>query len=102
MFAAAAICLGVALLPAMLMTIFAAQRPVHIGQAAFAGTGIRLLLAMPLLIAYQVVARPHVESFMHWATVLYLLLLVIETPFAVLVVRRFYCATPSPREGSAS
>jgi hypothetical protein len=102
MFAAAAICLSVALLPALLMAVIAAQRPVHIGQAAFAGTMIRLLLAMPLLIAYQVFARPQVESFMYWATVLYLLLLAIETPFAVLAVRRFYCATPRPREGPAS
>jgi len=102
MFAAAAICLGVALLPAMLMTIIAAQRPVHIGQAAFAGTGIRLLLTMPLLIAYQVLARPHMGSFMFWATAFYLLLLAIETPFAVLAVRRFHCATPSSKEGPAS
>lgn len=102
MFAAAAICLGVAMLPAMLMTIVAAQRPVHIGQAAFAGTIIRLLLTMPLLIAYQVLARPQGESFMHWATVFYLLLLATETLFAVLVVRRFYCATPRAKEGSAS
>lgn len=102
MFAAAAICLGVALLPAMLMTVIAARRPVHIGQAAFAGTGIRLLLAMPLLIAYQVIAQPHMASFMFWATVLYLLLLAIETPFAVVAVQRFYRATPSSKEGPAS
>ena len=102
MFAAVAICLGVALLPAMLMMVIAARRPDHIGQAAFAGTGIRLLLAMPLLIAYQVIAQPHMESFLFWATVLYLLLLAIETPFAVVAVQRFYCATPSSKEGPAS
>jgi len=102
LFAVTCICLAVALLPAGIMALFAVKWPAHIGQAAFAGTAIRLMLTMFFLVVYQVLMRPHLASFLFWATTLYLLLLAIETPFAVLVVRRFLKGTMINKQGTAS
>ncbi|MFQ5429358.1 MAG: hypothetical protein ACE5E1_03520 [Phycisphaerae bacterium] len=102
MFAVAAICLGTALVPTVLMALIAARWPEHLGQAAFAGTGLRLLMTMAGLIVYQVLATPQLNAFLFWATVFYLLLLAIETPFAVFAVRRHHRAPPNNKEGAAS
>ncbi|HKQ49230.1 MAG TPA: hypothetical protein VJZ71_14255 [Phycisphaerae bacterium] len=84
------ICVIAALIGALPMAVVARRWPVHIGQAALAGTGIRLLVTAGLGLAYQTMAKPHLTSFLFWAVVFYMLLLVIETTFAVIGVRRFY------------
>lgn len=102
MFVVAGICLAVALVPAAIMGFVAARWPQHLGQAAFAGTGIRLLLTLSGLLIYQVLAQPQLGAFLCWATILYLLLLATETTIAVLAVRRYHPAAPVNKGGTAS
>ena len=84
------ICAIAALIGALPMAVVARRWPMHIGQAALAGTGIRLLVTAALGLAYQTIAKPHLASFLAWAVIFYLLLLAIETIFAVIFVRRYY------------
>ena len=95
MWAASAIC-GVAGLVAILPLPFvAAFSPVNVGHAIFAGTAIRLLVTMPLMLAFQMMTEVHLPSFLLWMLALYLLLLAAETTVGVMVVRRAY---PTKRE----
>lgn len=84
------ICAIAAFIGALPMAVVARRWPVHIGQAALAGTGIRLLVTAGLGLSYQTLAKPHLASFLFWAVVFYMLLLAIETIFAVSFVRRYY------------
>ncbi len=86
--AAAVICLIAALLAAVLLGVVATYWPAYVGQAAFAGTAVRLLVTGALAIGYQVFADVHLTSFLAWLLALYLLLLLAETVVAVVVVRR--------------
>lgn len=90
MTAIGAICSIAALIGALPMAIVARRWPMHIGQAALAGTGIRLVVTAALGLSYQTLAKPHLTSFLVWAMVFYLLLLAIETTIAVICVRRYY------------
>lgn len=92
------------------MAVVARRWPMHIGQAALAGTGIRLLVTAGLGLSYQTLAKPHLASFLAWAVIYYLLLLAIETTFAVIAVRRYYvpgasgtggATTGAPKEAAA-
>jgi len=102
MIAVAVICLGSALVALTPMALVAPRHPDYIGQAALGATVIRLLLTMGALVGYQVMAQPHMASFLLWAPLFYLLLLAIETTFGVIMVRRYYRATPTQSNGAAS
>ena len=86
--AAAIICLIAALLAAVLLGVVATYWPAYVGQAAFAGTAVRLLVTGALAIGYQVFADVHLTSFVAWLLILYLLLLLAETVLAIVLVRR--------------
>ena len=90
MLAVAGICLSSALLAAIPMAVVAPRWPDQIGQAILAGTVIRLLLTMFGCVVYQALARPQLGSFLFWATIIYLAMLVTETPFGVWAIRKFY------------
>jgi hypothetical protein len=96
MYVVAAICLSVSLLAAIPISIVAVRRPDYIGQAALAGTAVRLLLTMGGMVAYQIMAQPNMGAFLFWAVVFYLLFLTIEAAFSVALVRRCY---PSSAKG---
>ncbi len=100
MWAIGGICLISAVVGALPLGIAAPRWPAQIGQAALAGTVVRLLLTMVLGGAYQVLAQPHLTAFLFWAVVLYLLLLAVETTFGVLAVRRYYHPPRTRSEGS--
>lgn len=100
--AVAAICGGASLIALIPMAIVAPRYPDYIGQAALAGTVIRLMLTMGVLVAYQVLYQPHMASFLFWAPVFYLVLLAIETTFGVLAVKRYYRPTPKSTDGATS
>lgn len=90
MWAAGAIC-GVAGLIAVLPIPFvAAFWPGQVGNAIFAGTAIRLLVTMPLMLAFQTIMEVHLRSFLLWMLVLYMPLMAAETALGVLVVRKAY------------
>ena len=90
MWAATSIC-GVAGMIAILPIPFvAAFSPGNVGNAIFAGTAIRLLVTMPLMLAFQMMTEVHLPSFLIWMLVLYMPLLVAETTAGVIVVRRAY------------
>jgi hypothetical protein len=93
------ICAIAAFISALPMAIVARRWPMHIGQAALAGTGIRLLVTAGLGLSYQTMAKPHLTSFLLWAVVFYMLLLAIETIFAVICVRRYYVPGTMPSGG---
>lgn len=102
MSAVAIICLATAVL-AFLPIVFVAQRwPQQIGSAALAGTVLRLMLTMVAMAAYQIMARPQMESFLFWAVIFYLLVLMIDTTFGVIAIQRYYRVASSGSEGSAS
>lgn len=84
------ICLGAAVVGAAPIGIVAPRWPSYIGQAALAGTTIRLMLTAGAGYAYQQLASPHLGSYLLWAGVFYLLLLAVETCFSVMAVRWFY------------
>lgn len=96
MYAIGAICLAAAVLGAAPLMLVARRWPAYMGQAVLGGTALRLLLTMAAAGAYQVAARPHLPSFLFWAVVFYLLLLVIETAFGVAAVRRHYRPVHGP------
>jgi len=87
------ICCIAAIVGALPMSIVARRWPLYIGQAALAGTTLRLLLTAMLGLGYQTIAKPHLSSYLVWATIFYLLVLTVETGFALLVVRRHYTPT---------
>lgn len=87
------ICLSAAILAFLPLVFVSMHRPAYIGQAALAGTVLRLLLTMAAGAAYQTIAHPHMQSFLFWAVVYYCLLLAVETGFGILLVRKYY--TPS-------
>ncbi len=102
MSAVAVICLTTAVL-AFLPIVFVAQRwPQQIGSAALAGTVLRLMLTMGAMVAYQIMARPQMESFLFWAVIFYLLVLLIDTTFGVIAIQRYYRVASPGNEGSAS
>lgn len=102
MTAVGSICLVTALLAFAPIVIVAPRWPEQIGSAALAGTVLRLILTIAGMIGYQVLARPHFESFLFWAVIFYLLVLAIDTTFGVLAIQKYYRATPPRKEGSAS
>lgn len=93
------ICLATSVVGAAPIGLVAPRWPAYIGQAVLAGTTIRLMLTVGIGYAYQQLARPHLSSYLLWACVFYLLLLVVETCFGVLAIRRHYVA-PSQCEGT--
>lgn len=93
------ICSIAAVIGALPIVVVARRWPMHIGQAALAGTGIRLLVTAGLGLSYQTIAKPHLASFLVWAAIFYLLLLAIETTFAVISVRRYYVPGTSSSGG---
>jgi hypothetical protein len=95
------ICLASAVAGMIPLAAVAVRWPMHIGQAALAGTGLRLFLTILLGAAYQTLARPHLASFLFWAVAFYCALLVVETVFGVLVVRAFFRA-PGGLEGKTA
>lgn len=104
------ICSIAAIIGALPIAVVSRRWPMQIGQAALAGTGIRLLMTAGLGLSYQTLAKPHLASFLAWAVIDYLLLLAIETAFALIAVRRNYFpgapgigggSTGSPKEAAA-
>ena len=96
MWAAVAICLAAALIAAAPLSVVAARWPQHLGHAALAGTVVRLGATVTLALGYQALADVHLTSFLVWLVAVYLALLMVETVFAVILVRRTY----SPRTGN--
>ena len=92
MIAAGLICSGSALAGAMPMAWVAPRYPSYIGQAVLAGTTLRLLLTGAIGATYQKLVSPQLGSFLLWAMVFYISLLVVESIFGVLAVRRYYQA----------
>ena len=88
--AAAVIALGAALLAAIPLGLAAAYWRQHAPLTAFAGTAIRLLVTGALAVGYQVMGRPHLDSFLVCLLAIYLLLLLAETVLIVYIVRRVY------------
>ena len=101
MIAVAVICFAAAAIGAVPLVIVAPRWPDQIGQAVLGGTVIRLLLTMAFAGVYQLIYDPHLASFLSWATIIYLLLLTVETTFGVLAIRRFYRA-PRKTEGTSA
>lgn len=93
MYASAAICLIASVIGALPLPIVARKAPSYVGQAAFAGTALRLLLTGAMAGIYQSSTAVHLRSFLTWLASLYLLLLVIDTIFGVIIVRRNYADT---------
>lgn len=85
---AALICWVAALLAAVPLSLAATYWREYIGQAAFAGTAIRLLVTGTLAVAYQMFAVVHLASFLACLLVLYLVLLAAETTLAVVLIKR--------------
>ncbi len=102
MMTVSAICLGSAVLAVLPLALVVQRWPDQIGQAVLAGTVIRRLVTMGASVGYQMSASPHLTSFLAWATIMYLLLLAVETGFGVYAIRRFYRAAPAKTEGAAS
>ena len=90
--AIAVICLGAAILGFAPIAVIASRWPDQIGQAALAGTVIRLIGTVMGGAAYQTLAKPHLASFLFWAVILYCVLLAIETGFGVYLVRHYFTA----------
>jgi hypothetical protein len=91
------ICCVAAVIGALPISLVARRWPLYIGQAALAGTTIRLLLTGILGLSYQTMAKPHLASFLTWATVFYIMLLGVETGFAIVIVRKYYVPSgPAP------
>ena len=53
---------------------------------------------MGLSLGYQTFYEPHMQSFLLWAVVFYIVLLIVETLFGALAIRRF-CASPARSDG---
>ena len=92
MWAAAVICLAAAVVAALTAAVVALRWPTYVGQAALAGTVIRLLLTGLLAVGYQLSTDVHLQSFLAWLLILYLLLLAVETVVAVVMVRAHWQA----------
>jgi hypothetical protein len=88
MWAAAGICLFTAIVAAIPLGFAATWWPQWIGHAVLAGTTIRLFATAMLGLAWQMVGNVHLVSFLAWLLALYLLLLVAETIFSAVLVRR--------------
>ena len=88
--AIATICLIAAAVGFIPMAVAAIWKPDFVGQAALAGTAIRLLVTLGLAGAYETLASPHLASFLFWAVLYYCMFLAVETVFGVLLVRRHY------------
>ncbi len=101
MYAVGAICLGAAIVAFLPVALVAIRWPSQIGNAAIAATAIRLLLTMSAAGVYQVMAKPHLASFLFWAVVYYCLLLTVETGFNLLLVRRQYKNPSQSNESKA-
>jgi hypothetical protein len=95
--AAGAICLFAALVAAIPLTVVGLRWPQHLGNAALAGTTIRLVLTMTLGGLYQLLADVHLVSFLVWMLALYLALLAAETIMCVVLVRRTCYGSPAGR-----
>ncbi len=95
------ICLCSSLLALAPLGFVAPRYPEYIGQAGLAATVLRLMLTMGALVAYQVLMTPHLQSFLFWAPIFYLLLLAIETGFGVAMVKKYY-RVPPQQDGAAS
>ncbi len=91
------ICAGSALIGFLPMAVVSSRWPSFIGQAALGATALRLLLTISAGAAYQVLAKPHLPSFLFWAVIIYCLLLAIETGFGVYLIRRFYRPSSSDK-----
>ncbi len=92
--AAAVICAAAAVIAALPAAVLAARRSGYVAQACVAGTAIRLLVTFGLAVAYQTFWTVHLRSFLVGLTVVYLLLLVVETGVNVALVRRVYAPRP--------
>lgn len=88
MWVAAIICIATSAVAAVPVVMVAKWQPGYVGQAAFAGTAIRLMLTCGAAGAWQMFHAVHLRAFLGWLTVLYMLLLVVDTAFGVLLVRR--------------
>ncbi|MCH7720009.1 MAG: hypothetical protein IH988_03340 [Planctomycetes bacterium] len=86
--AATVICLVAAVVAAVPLGIAAKWWPTYLAHAVFAGTAIRPLVTGSLAIAFQVFGDVHLKSFLLWLVVLYLSLMVAETAFGIVLVRR--------------
>ncbi|MCP4593188.1 MAG: hypothetical protein GY842_20825 [bacterium] len=95
MWAAAVICLAAGVASAVPVAVVGLSRPTYVGQAALAGTGIRLALTAFLALGYQSWTAVHLSSFLTWLLILYLLLLAAETIISVTIVRALWRA-PAP------
>lgn len=92
----------VASVAALIPVIIVAPRwPNQLGPAILAGSGVRLFVTIAVLACYQLLAHPHMSSFLFWATVFYLVVLAIDTSFGVVVIRRSY-PTTKQIEGQAA
>lgn len=97
MWAAAAICLIAGVLAFVPLAVTVLKAPSYAGQAAFAGTTIRLLATAGLTAAWQMLNDDvHLRSLLNWLVVLYLPLLAVETGIGVVLVRRSFAAA-APR-----
>jgi hypothetical protein len=95
--AIAIICCVAAVIGAIPLCFVARRWPLYIGQAALAGTTLRLLVTGIIGLTYQTMAKPHLASFLAWATIFYMLLLAVETSFAIVIVRKYYVSSgPAP------
>lgn len=88
MWAAAKICMAAGLIAAAPLPLVAAMSRTNLGYAVFAGTVIRLLATMAMMVGYQMTSAPHMRSFLSWMVILYLVLLAVETGMGVALVRR--------------
>ncbi len=88
MWVAAAICGIAGLLAVLPLPLVAAMWPKYLGQAVFAGTTIRMLATLAMMVGYQMLNDVHMPSFLTWLLMLYLLLMAAETALGVALVRR--------------
>ncbi len=100
MLAIGSICLTTGLLGLLPLLIVVPRWPSYTGQAVLGGTVLRLLLTMALGAAYQVLYDPHLASFLFWAAAFYLTILVIETIWGAVAIRRHY-RVPQNMENAA-
>ncbi|MCK4341034.1 MAG: hypothetical protein KAY37_04845 [Phycisphaerae bacterium] len=88
LYAAAAICLAMALLAAVPLGLTATYWHEYTPQVAFAGTGVRLLGTLAAGFAYQTFGSPERASFLACLLGIYLLLLLAETGLIVYIISR--------------
>ncbi|MEK6677136.1 MAG: hypothetical protein AABZ47_15965 [Planctomycetota bacterium] len=88
MYAAGIICTVSSVLAMVPLSVAAGWFRKQIGEAALAATVLRLLLTVFMAAAYQTWEKPDLGPFLFWASVFYGLSLIIDTTFALLIVRR--------------